>query len=313
MRGTARSTSVDGALAVSLCDRRRGIGADGLIHGAAPSAEQAADGIDVVMHLFNSDGSRAEISGNGIRCLAQAVARERGETETVVVAATDTGRRTLVVTPPTTRRRAGCAVDMGAPRPGPDVPEPVAESLTVRHGTVDMGNPHLVVVVDDPADVDLATEGPWLEAQFPSGVNVEYIVVTPDRSTIDLRVRERGAGITEACGSGACAAAHLASRWGSSTTTSSSPCPGARPRSSCTTASPPSSARPCSSPTSISWPRGCGHDRSRPSPGRPLRRRGRRLRAARAVDFVTQPFDQEVGDDPAAAGPASPRRARRWA
>ena len=207
-------TPVDGSLAVSLCDRRRGIGADGLIHGATPTADQAADGVDVVMHLFNSDGSRAEISGNGIRCLAQAVARERGETETVVVAATDTGRRTLVVTPSDDPATCLVRVDMGAPRPGPHVPEPVAESLTVRHGTVDMGNPHLVVVVDDPADVDLATEGPWLEAQFPGGVNVEYIAVTPDRSTIDLRVWERGAGITEACGSGACAAAHLAAQWG---------------------------------------------------------------------------------------------------
>jgi len=205
---------VDGALARALCDRRRGIGADGLIHGAAPSATQAVDGIDVVMHLFNADGSRAEISGNGIRCLAQAVARQHGESDTVVVAATDTGIRTLIVTgtdDPTTCR---VRVDMGAPRPGPQIPGPVEELLGVRHGTVDMGNPHLVVVVEDPAAVDLATEGPWLEAQFLDGVNVEYIAVSPDRTTIDLRVWERGAGITEACGSGACAAAFLARQWG---------------------------------------------------------------------------------------------------
>lgn len=204
---------VDGAVAVALCDRRRGIGADGLIHGAAPSTDQAAEGIDVVMHLFNSDGSRAEISGNGIRCLAQAVALQRGETDTVVVAATDTGTRTLVVSGTDDPAACRVRVDMGAPRPGPHVPGPVAELLAVRHGTVDMGNPHLVVVVDDPSAVDLATEGPWLEAQFPDGVNVEYIAVSADRRTIDLRVWERGAGITEACGSGACAAAFLARTW----------------------------------------------------------------------------------------------------
>ncbi len=206
--------AIDGVLAARLCDRRRGIGADGLIHGAAPDADDAVSGIDVVMHLFNSDGSRAEISGNGIRCLAQAVARERGESDTMVVAATDRGVRTLTVTPTDDPATCRVRVDMGMPRPGPPVPPLVEDSLHGLHGTVDMGNPHLVVVVDDPAAIDLATEGAWIEAQFPGGVNVEYIAVSDDRSTIELRVWERGAGITEACGSGACAAAHLTHGWG---------------------------------------------------------------------------------------------------
>jgi diaminopimelate epimerase len=205
---------VDPALAVALCDRRRGIGADGVIHGAAPSAEQAAAGIDVVMHLLNADGSRAEISGNGIRCLAQAVARERGVRDTTIVAATDAGVRTLVVTATDDPATAEVRVDMGSAAPGPHVPAPVDELLSARHGTVDMGNPHLVVEVDDPDAVDLATEGPWLEAQFPEGVNVEYVAVRDAGARIDLRVWERGAGITEACGSGACAAAFEANRWG---------------------------------------------------------------------------------------------------
>lgn len=205
---------VDADLARWVCDRRRGIGADGLIHGARPTEQQMADGVDVVMHLFNSDGSSAEISGNGIRCLAQAVARERGETDTTVRVATDTGVRTLVVSATDDPATCQVRVEMGPLRPGPTVPGPVEELFRGRHGTVDIGNPHLVVLVDDPASVDLATEGAWLEAQFPDGVNVEYVAVRDVGASIELRVWERGAGITEACGSGACAAAHLASRWG---------------------------------------------------------------------------------------------------
>ena len=205
---------IDGDLARSLCDRRRGIGADGLIHGAQPSVEEAAEGVDVVMHLFNADGSRAEISGNGIRCLAQAVARERGEADTVVRVATDTGLRTLAVTSTEDPTTCEVRVEMGPLRPGPAVPGPVEELFEGRHGTVDVGNPHLVVLVDDPAVVDLATEGAWLEAQFAGGVNVEYVAVRDGGASIELRVWERGAGITEACGSGACAAAHIAHQWG---------------------------------------------------------------------------------------------------
>ena len=205
---------VDGDLARTLCDRRRGIGADGLIHGARPSADEAADDIDVVMHLFNSDGSRAEISGNGIRCLAQAVARERGESDEVVRVATDAGLRTLAVTSTDDPATCQVRVEMGPLRPGPVVPGPVEERFVGRHGTVDVGNPHLVVLVDDPATVDLATEGAWLEAQFADGVNVEYIAVRDGGASLELRVWERGAGITEACGSGACAAAHVAHQWG---------------------------------------------------------------------------------------------------
>jgi diaminopimelate epimerase len=205
---------VDAALAQRVCDRRRGVGADGLIHGAAPREDERAAGIDVVMHLFNSDGSRAEMSGNGIRCLGQAVARAKGWSSGAVVAQTDAGRRPLHIAPGTDAVSVEVSVDMGIAGPGPHVPEPVAEYLPEHFATVDMGNPHLVVLVDDPASVDLTTEGAWLEQQFPAGVNVKYVNVTPDRSSMTLRVWERGAGVTEACGTGACAAALTASRWG---------------------------------------------------------------------------------------------------
>ncbi len=224
---------VDGALALALCDRRRGLGADGLIHGATPTAAQAAQGIDVVMHLFNADGSRAEMSGNGIRCLGQAVAMARELEQGTVTALTDAGVRALTIGPAPTASGNGrlpaagpavpggmtvqVQVGMGVPGPGPHVPDPVAEFLPARFATVDMGNPHLVIAVpsaDELEAIDLTTDGAWLERQFPQGVNVEYITARPDRSGLTLRVWERGAGITEACGTGACAATLEAHRWG---------------------------------------------------------------------------------------------------
>jgi diaminopimelate epimerase len=209
-----RLLTIDGEIARRLCDRRRGIGADGLIHGARPAGAPAAHGIDVVMHLYNSDGSRAEMSGNGVRCLGHAVARARGMRSGAVTVLTDAGKRPLTVKPGDDDQRVSVSVGMGVPTPGPHVPDALDEFLSGLHGTVDMGNPHLVIVVADPAGVDLATEGAWLEAQFPHGVNVEYIAVDPNRTAITLRVWERGAGITEACGTGACAAASAAHQWG---------------------------------------------------------------------------------------------------
>ena len=198
-----RGLTVDGDLAVRLCDRRTGVGADGLIHGALP-ADDSADGIDVVMHLFNGDGSRAEMSGNGIRCLGQALATARGVNEAVLHVATDAGVRRLQVEQDAAQRSATVEVDAflaGAERPG------------TRAATVDMGNPHLVVVVPDPTHIDLASEGPWLEKHFAEGINVEFIA-PGGADTLVLRVWERGAGITQACGTGACAAAHVAHEWG---------------------------------------------------------------------------------------------------
>ncbi|MGZ4726574.1 MAG: diaminopimelate epimerase [Acidimicrobiales bacterium] len=213
-----RGLAVDGELAVRLCDRRTGVGADGLIHGALP-APGSDEGIDVVMHLFNADGSRAEMSGNGIRCLAQALATARDVHEAVLHVATDVGVRRLQVEESDDHRSSTISVEMGPAGTGPDIPPEVDEFLAgaehpgTRAATVDMGNPHLVVVVPDPAHIDLASEGPWLEKHFADGINVEFIAPAgPD--TLVLRVWERGAGITQACGTGACAAAHVAHRWG---------------------------------------------------------------------------------------------------
>jgi diaminopimelate epimerase len=192
------------SLARALCDRRRGIGADGLLVGSS------ADGYSSRMTLYNADGSRAEMSGNGIRCFAQAVAIRTGDLGDQCIA-TDAGDRsvTLIATgDPTT---VDARVEMGdvtsiAPPDGwadlgchPDRP--------VAH--LSLGNPHSVVGVDEVATVDLEHLG----GQVPQ-VNLEIIEPGPEPDAITMRVHERGAGVTEACGTGACAAAYAARSWG---------------------------------------------------------------------------------------------------
>ncbi len=202
----ARPLSADDAR--RWCDRRRGIGADGLI-----SATPLADGT-WQMILWNSDGSRPEVSGNGLRCLGQALAFHIGTDQpTTFTVSTDGGVRTLDVEPgdPIAQVR----VDMGPATEAGEL-SPRWSELGVdvgRQMAVDIGNPHLVALVDDAASHDVTVVGPAVEADYPNGVNVHLIDVV-DRSTIRLFVWERGAGYTEACGSGACAAGWAAHAWG---------------------------------------------------------------------------------------------------
>ncbi len=155
------------------------------------------------------------MSGNGIRCLGQALAGARDDHEATYLVITDGGLRELVVHDGAEHRLAQVHVTMGPVGAGPDVPASVSERLgDARHDTADMGNPHLVVLVPDLSGVDLVGTGSWLEQQFPSGVNVEFIAPGDAPDSLDLLVWERGAGVTEACGTGATAAAHLAHRWG---------------------------------------------------------------------------------------------------
>jgi diaminopimelate epimerase len=209
---SAPSVPTDAAsLARRVCHRHTGIGADGLLV-LTPSNRP---GIDAVMSLFNADGSIAEISGNGIRCVAHAIVRDRGATAAALVIETLAGDRELVVQPGGSPTEVLVRVDMGAARPGPELArEPVAPSVVPRRAaTYDIGNPHLVVLVDDPDSVDLAHDGPLLERDYAGGMNVHFIAPAPDGS-LTLRVWERGAGITEACGSGAVVAALAAHEWG---------------------------------------------------------------------------------------------------
>ena len=176
--------SVDGALARAVCDRHRGVGADGLLHVTAGS-----DGADVTMVLLNADGSRAEMSGNGISCLAQAVVMAQLVSPPDVRVATDAGLRTVHLD------GGQATVDMGAVTVKPD-----GEAVFV-----DVGNPHLV----------LRDEGQDLQAlgTAHADLNVELIsAVGGDQ--LGMRVHERGVGITDSCGTGAVASAAAGREWG---------------------------------------------------------------------------------------------------
>ena len=205
------------ALARTLCDRHRGLGADGFIIGSHPAiGATTADGrpIDVVMQLWNADGSRAEMSGNGIRCLGQAFAMACGDRNATYVVQTDGGIRELAVSDDPSNGLASVSVSMGLVSDGPEVPAAVAERLGgATFATLDVGNPHIVVVSEDLDAIDLVESGSWIESNFAAGINVEFISVSAD-DTLDLLVWERGAGVTEACGTGATCAAILANRWG---------------------------------------------------------------------------------------------------
>lgn len=191
----------------ALCDRRAGVGADGVIRVAS-----GRDGADLSMVLWNADGSRAAMSGNGVRCLALA-AVESGMVEAPdFTVATDAGNRAVSITVGERPGTAVAAVDMGLVRLGDDQPQRFADR---RARSVDVGNPHLVLFgPDDPSTVAVAELGPQIAAGFPGGVNVEFVAAGDGPDELVLRVWERGVGETRACGTGSCAAAAAARSWG---------------------------------------------------------------------------------------------------
>lgn len=195
------------ALARQWCDRRRGVGADGLL------VATTADGYAARMVLYNADGSRAEMSGNGIRCFAQALARRTGSLADQLVL-TDAGDRLVQLTPTDDADTIEASVDMG---PVERLGVPAQWETLGCHpdrpvAHLGLGNPHSVVGVDSVAEVDLAALG----AKVPQ-VNLEIVEPGEQPHVIRMRVHERGAGITEACGTGACASAYAAASWGLAT------------------------------------------------------------------------------------------------
>ncbi|MBD2435996.1 diaminopimelate epimerase [Nostoc sp. FACHB-110] len=200
------------AQAVELCDRHFGIGADGVIF-----ALPGKNGNDYTMRIFNSDGSEPEMCGNGIRCLAAFLADLEGASRTQDKYRIHTlaGTITPQLTPDGQVR-----VDMGVPRLlageipttlGTGDAKVVNQPLEVAGQTwevtcVSMGNPHCVTFVEDVAAIPLETIGPKFEHHpvFPQRTNTEFIQVV-SRDYLKMRVWERGAGITLACGTGACA------------------------------------------------------------------------------------------------------------
>jgi len=196
------------ALAQAVCHRTRGVGADGLIFGLPGDPDE---GTDVTMVLFNADGSRAEMSGNGIRCLAQAAVMGAGCSAEMRIG-TDAGVREVGVEAADHPTAIQARVDMGPVNAGPAL-EAIDYPDSVRLATADVGNPHLVIQVPDAHRVDVAADGAEL-SRLAGGINVEFISPSPGGLGIDLQVWERGVGVTQACGTGACAAAHAAHRWG---------------------------------------------------------------------------------------------------
>jgi diaminopimelate epimerase len=207
------------ALAPALCDRHRGIGADGLI--LLLDSAQA----DCRMRIFNADGSVAEMCGNGIRGFAKYVLDRELVRGTPLRVETDAGVK-VVESELENGRVVRVAVDMGTPVwDGRAIPvdadgEVLEHPLEVdgreyRVTCVSMGNPHCVVFLDDVASLPLATLGPRFERHpfFPRRVNTEFIRVAGP-ADLEMRVWERGAGETLACGTGACAAAVAAARTG---------------------------------------------------------------------------------------------------
>jgi diaminopimelate epimerase len=188
-----------------LCDRRRGIGADGVLTVLPPRAE----GAFAYMHIYNSDGSVAAMCGNGIRCAARHLAEVRG-LDGAIVLDTDSGPRACTVHRGPGGAVEAISVEMGVAREEGEQVFPVrGEPLRARR--VSMGNPH-AVLFDDPTQARARLVGPAIEAAVPGGVNVGLARVRD--GGLDLVVWERGAGLTDACGTGACAAAIAAVRAG---------------------------------------------------------------------------------------------------
>ncbi len=198
--------------AVAMCDRHFGIGADGVIF-ALPGDR----GTDYTMRIYNSDGSEPEMCGNGIRCLAKFIADLEGIGE---INKTYNIQTLAGVITPQLQGDGKVRVDMGEPQLiAQEIPTTLteAEAKVVAHPLeiankqwlvtcVSMGNPHCITFVDDTDAIALSEIGTLFEHHpvFPQRTNTEFIqVVKPDY--IKMRVWERGAGITLACGTGACA------------------------------------------------------------------------------------------------------------
>lgn len=198
-----------------LSDRHFGIGGDGVIF-INPS-----DQADFEMEMYNMDGTRAEMCGNGIRCVAKYV-YDKGLTDQTQISVISAGRIKYLDLHVENGRVSTVKVNMGEPiLKACEIPvlaedekgEVIAELIEIegkayRMTCVSMGNPHAVVFVEDVQDFPLEQVGPGLEKhpRFPKRVNAEFVKIL-DEETIEMRVWERGTGETLACGTGACAAA----------------------------------------------------------------------------------------------------------
>ena len=196
-----------------VSDRHFGIGSDGLI------LINPSEVADFEMEMYNADGSRGEMCGNGIRCVAKYV-YDYGLTDQTQISVETLGGIKYLDLTVQDGKVALVKVDMGSPILKPEcipiraegdivVNEPiVAGRIEYRMTGVSMGNPHAVVYMDQIQDLDIERIGPLFEnhERFPNRINTEFVKFI-DRHTLEMRVWERGSGETMACGTGACAVA----------------------------------------------------------------------------------------------------------
>ena len=199
------------SVSIKVSDRHFGIGSDGLIT-IGPS-----DKADFRMHIYNADGSEAEMCGNGIRCVAKYVYDHKLTDKTEITVETGAGVLTLILYPENGKVQQ-VRVDMGEPILTPaeipviaDGDKVVNQPIEVGGKTwnmtcVSMGNPHAVVFVDDTANFELEKYGPLFEnhERFPKRTNTEFVQII-SRTEANMRVWERGSAETWACGTGTCA------------------------------------------------------------------------------------------------------------
>ena len=200
----------DGSLSLSdddvraICDRRRGIGADGILRvvptALVPAVASQAAEAAWFMDYRNADGGAVEMCGNGVRVFARYLVANGLAAGPDVAVATRDGVKNV-----TLREDGTVTVDMGAP--SFDGAAPAGATF------VSMGNPHVVFFVGSVADAPVLTDGPRIEAATPGGTNVEYAAVA-GRGAVSMRVWERGVGETQSCGTGACAVAVAAATRG---------------------------------------------------------------------------------------------------
>jgi len=207
---TTDDTLLEAIQIAKLCDRHFGVGGDGVLLVTPPKSL----GARATMVVLNADGSRPEMCGNGLRCVALHLAlQDRAEGVSFIVD-TDAGPR-LVAVERTDRTRAGStsvSVGMGRGIPEADVSQLFA-GAELSFSRVSMGNPHAISFDTGLDERALDELGPALSARFPAGSNVELVTTRSERA-LDLLVWERGVGRTLACGTGACAAVVAAARQG---------------------------------------------------------------------------------------------------
>lgn len=212
----ARKVKLDGInlkeLAIKICDRHFGVGADGLL--IVWPAKKA----DIRMQIFNPDGSEPGMCGNGIRCFAKYIYDTTEEKKDVLSVETKAGVKVVAIMKED-ENFAGVEVDMGEPilqrskipMIGDEQDKVIDQKINLGSKSyqatcVSMGNPHCVIFVKNMKEVDFYKDGPAIETLdiFPESTNVEFAKVV-NKNTIEVKVWERGAGETMACGTGACA------------------------------------------------------------------------------------------------------------